>query len=108
MLVNHDSRISGNVSGNFLFSFLIDKTSKATHINIVASSHIGFYDCEECFYRCSNIRLVNTSLLSYLVDNVCFGNNFFQKGCKVIRSFLKRKMNLLIIIHMSHNSFYAR
>ena len=42
MLINNDGRISGDVARDFLFTFFIDKTSEATHINIMAVAHTDF------------------------------------------------------------------
>ncbi len=36
VLFNHQGRVSGNISGDFLFAFLVNKASKTADINVVS------------------------------------------------------------------------
>ena len=107
MLIDDDGRIARNIPGNFLLSLLINKTSKASHINIVPIRHVGFNNTKECFYRCRNICFVDAGLFCDLVNDVCFGHGDkilmalqkIQDGKFKCRMF-KCKMKLLIITTM--------
>lgn len=70
VLIYNNGRVARNISGNLLFSLLVDKTSEAAHINIVAVTHIALYYTEKCFNRCGNIALVYSGLVCNLIDNV--------------------------------------
>ena len=72
MLIDNDSRIAGNVSGNFFLSLFIDETSESANINIMAARHGIFYNRKEGFYRGCNIGFIDAGLLCDLIDNVCF------------------------------------
>ena len=72
MLIDHDGGIAGNITGNFLLSFLIDEAAKTTHIDVVTVSHVGFYNIEEGLYGSSDIGFVNSGFLCDLINNVCF------------------------------------
>jgi hypothetical protein len=115
MLINYNGRVARDVTGNFLFSFLVDKAAEPAHINVMPVGHVGLHNVEKSFNGSGNIRFIDAGLFCYLVNYVCLshGNvvyiliigcnvlNFkFQVG-KVKRSLLNHKMNLLIITHMN-------
>ena len=101
MFLNHDSRVAGDVAGNFLLSFFVNETAEAPHINIMAVRHVGFYNIEEGLNGSGDIGFVDSCFLCDLVDNVCFGHKKLLKGRKVNGQLFKRKMNLLIIMQMT-------
>lgn len=74
MLINYNSCILRDVSGNFFCSFLIYKTSKPPHIYIVSVRKRVFNYAEECLHRNCYVGFVDTSLLSNLADYVCFSH----------------------------------
>ena len=78
MLIYHNSRISGNVPGYFLFAFLIDETAKTTHVNIMSAGHGVLNNGEEGLYGSSYIGFVDACLICDLIDYVCFGH---VSGC---------------------------
>lgn len=113
MLINDDGSVAGNISGNFLLALFINEAAEPTHINVMARSHVGFYDVKKSFNGGGNISFIDSGFLCNLIDNVCFGHGAkiyivnkieisFRKirGCKFKRSLFKRKMNLLIITQM--------
>ncbi len=72
MLINDDGGVLGDVPGDFLGPFLIDKAAKSPDINILPFSHGVLYYLEECLYGLSYIVLLNSSLLRNLCDYLCF------------------------------------
>lgn len=74
MLINHNGSITRDISGDFLFSFFVDKAAKATHIDVVASGHVAFHNVEEGFYGSRNICLIDSGAVSNLVDDVSFSH----------------------------------
>jgi hypothetical protein len=74
VLIDHDGSVTRDIPGNLLLSFLVDKASKSTDIDILAAGHRGFYNAEERLYRGRNIGLVNSGLFSDLSNNVCLGH----------------------------------
>jgi len=101
MLINHDGRIARNISGDFFLSFLIDKATETSNINIMAVGHVGLNNIEEGLDGSGHIGLVDSCFLRDLVDYVCFGHKKLLKGRKVNGQLFKRKMNLLIITQMT-------
>lgn len=112
MLVNNNSRVAGDITGNFFLSLLINKASESANVDVVATSHVCLYDVKECFNRSRNICLIDSCFFCDLIDYVCFGHGCIVYIClctvlkiregKFKRSLVKRKMNLLIITHMSY------
>lgn len=74
VFINHNSRVAGDIAGNFFLSLLVDKATKSANVDILPAGHRSFYDTEEGFYGSGNIGLVNSGLFSDLVDNVCLGH----------------------------------
>src|SRR5690349_20450085 len=62
MLINHQSCVTRNIPGNFLFTFFVDKASKTTNVDVIATGHRTFDDAEECFDRCCYIGFVYSGL----------------------------------------------
>jgi hypothetical protein len=77
VFINYDGSVARDIAGNFLLSFLVDKASKATDIDILSAGHRGFDDTEECFYGRRNIGFVNSGFFSDLGDYVCLGHGCF-------------------------------
>ena len=80
VLIDHDSRVTGDIPGDLFLSFLVDEASKAADIDILDTGHRRFYNAEECLYRGRNIGLVNSSFFSDLSDNVCLGHGVLFRG----------------------------
>ena len=74
MLIYDQSGIPGNIPGDFLLAFLINETSEAADINIVAVSHGILYHAKKRLHGCGNISLIHTSLLGDLVYYICFSH----------------------------------
>ena len=74
VLVNNQGSISGDVSGNLLFSLFVDKASEAADVNVVTIRHRTLYYTEKCFHGRCYISFVNSGLFSDLVNNICFGH----------------------------------
>ena len=72
MLFNDDGSIARDIAGYFLLSLFINKTSEATHIDVVPGGHIALNNIEERFYGGGNICFVDSGLVSNLVDYVSF------------------------------------
>ena len=81
VLVNHNSRVTGDIAGNFFLSLFVDKASKSTDVDILSAGHRSFNNTEESFHRGGNIGLVNSGFFSDLVDNVCLGHVIGFLGC---------------------------
>jgi hypothetical protein len=77
MLIDHDGSVAGDISGDFLLSFLVDEASKATDVDILSARHRRFNNTEECLHGCGNIGLVNSGLFSDLGNYVCLGHGWF-------------------------------
>lgn len=91
MLIDHQCRISGNISRNFLLALFINEASETANIYVASIGHGTFHHTEKCFYRCSHIRLVYSGLFSNLVDNICFGHCL----CIFIRQKFNGRANLI-------------
>jgi hypothetical protein len=74
VFVYNQGSVTGNISRNFLLSFLIDKASEATNVNVVTIRHRTLYNAEKCFYGRCYISLIHSGFFSDLVNNICFGH----------------------------------
>lgn len=70
MLVNNNGCIARNISGDFFLSLFVHKTSKSTHINIMAIAHVGLYNGKESLNRSGYVTFVDSGLVCDLVDDV--------------------------------------
>ena len=50
VFIDHQSSVPGDVPGNFLFAFLVDETTEAADINVVAVCHGILHDAEKSFH----------------------------------------------------------
>ncbi len=78
MFINYDSRVPGNVAGNFFLSLLVDKTSESAHVNIMPAGHGILNDRKEGLYGCRYVGFVDSCLVCNLIDYVCFRHG---SGC---------------------------
>ena len=85
MLIYDQSGIPGNIPGDFLLAFLINETSEAADINIVAVSHGILHHAKKSLDRCRNIRFVNSGLFSDFVYYICFSHFVFFLVLKFFR-----------------------
>src|SRR6218665_736699 len=74
MFLDDDGGIARNVACHLPFALLVDKTAKASHINIVAVRHAGFNNCEEGFHGSGNIGFVNPCFFCDLIKYICFSH----------------------------------
>lgn len=74
MLIYYQSSIARNVPRNFLFPFLIDETTKAAYINIVAIRHGVLHHTEKSFHRCGHICFIHSCLFSDFVYYISFSH----------------------------------
>lgn len=49
VFINYQGRVSGDVTSDFLFTLLIDETSKSTNVNVIATCHGTLHNAEKCF-----------------------------------------------------------
>ena len=77
MLVNHQSSVPGDVTGNFLFALLVDEPAKATDINIVAVCHGILHHTKKSLHRCGHISLIHSGLFGDFVYYICFSHFVF-------------------------------
>lgn len=82
MLIDNQCSITGNIPGDFLLAFFVDKTSKATNVDVIATGHGAFNDAEECLDRSCNIGFVYSCLFRDFVNDVCFRHNGIFKVLK--------------------------
>ena len=82
MLIDHQSRISGDIPGDLLFPLLVDKAPKASDVNIVAIRHGVLHYAEKCFDRGCNISFIHSGLFRYFVDYICFGHGAIFRSKK--------------------------
>jgi hypothetical protein len=80
MLINDYRSIPGDVASNFLLALLIDKTSKATNIDIMATGHRILYNRKEGLHGCRHIGFVDSCLVCNLIDYVCFRHGSWVLG----------------------------
>ena len=50
VLINHNSRVTGDIASNFFLSLLVDKASKSTDVDVLSTGHGSFYNTEESFH----------------------------------------------------------
>lgn len=74
MLIDNDGRVAGNVTSDFLLTFLIDKTSETSDVNILPCGHIIFNNGEKCFNGSRNICFIDSGFFCDLIDYVCLGH----------------------------------
>ena len=77
MLVDNNRRVSGNITGDFLFPFLVYKTSESADIDIVTIAHVGFHQGEESLHSVHNHIFLNSCFFCNLVDEVGFCHGRF-------------------------------
>ena len=104
MLINDNSGVAGNITGDFFLSLLINETTETSNINIMAIGHVSFNNIEEGFDRSGYVGLIDSCFFGYLINYICFGHNELWKGRKVNGQLFIRKMNLLIIMKMALRS----
>ncbi len=103
MFINNNGGIARNVACYFFLSLFVDKTAKATHIDIVPGSHVGLYNAKKCLDRSRNICFVDSGAVSNLVDDVSFSHSKYYFRYVVFRDGKFRsplficKINLLTI-----------
>src|SRR5690606_13745243 len=71
MFWNNNSCILRDISRCFFRSFLYNKTTKSSNINILSINHRVFYYFEKRFYRFLYIYLLNSGLISNFCNNFC-------------------------------------
>lgn len=80
MLINDNRCIPGDVPCNFFLALLIYETSKATHIDIMATGHGVLNNGKEGLHGCCHIRFVDSCLVCDLIDYVCFRHGSWVLG----------------------------
>jgi len=102
MLINHDGRVTRNITGNFFLSFLIDETTKTSNINIMTVGHISLNNIEEGSTEAVTSDLSIPVFSEIWFDYVGLVHRNLRKVTKVNGQLFKRKMNLLIITKMTY------
>ena len=74
VLLNDKRSVSRNVSRYFTLALLIDETTKATDINVVAVRHGILHYIEKSFYRRGYVSFVHPGLLRDFVYYICFSH----------------------------------
>jgi hypothetical protein len=72
MFINNQCGVSGNVPRDLFLSLFVDKTSKASNVEVIATGHGVFHYAKEGFLRSGHISFVNSGLFCDFVNNVGF------------------------------------
>lgn len=72
MLIDHNCCVFGNVTGDFLSSFLVDEATKTSDVDVFSFCHRVFYNLEECLNCLCYIILLDSCFVRNLSDYFCF------------------------------------